>query len=231
MSESVGRGVGASVSAEYSIWRVILASAVGTMIEWYDFYIFGSLAAVLSPKFYPPGQRDVCLYRVSGDVCGGIFGAAIWRVVFRADRRRCRAQICVSGDAFDHGRGDGGDWVAAIVQDGGMVCADHADADSRAARIGARRRVWRCDGVRRGACARRQARVLHELHSNHGDAGAVRVAAGDFGDAELDEQRGIRGLGMADSILDFHRAGIGFVVHPAEDERVADLSRRSRARA
>ena len=33
--------------AEYSIWRVILASAVGTMIEWYDFYIFGSLAARL----------------------------------------------------------------------------------------------------------------------------------------------------------------------------------------
>ena len=41
---------------EYSIWRVILASAVGTMIEWYDFYIFGSLAVVLSPKFYPPGN-------------------------------------------------------------------------------------------------------------------------------------------------------------------------------
>jgi MFS family permease len=43
-------------TAEYGIWRVILASAVGTMIEWYDFYIFGSLAAVLSPKFYPPGN-------------------------------------------------------------------------------------------------------------------------------------------------------------------------------
>ena len=42
--------------AEYSIWRVILASAVGTMIEWYDFYIFGSLAVVLSPKFFPPGN-------------------------------------------------------------------------------------------------------------------------------------------------------------------------------
>src|SRR4051812_39932715 len=39
-----------------AIWTVILASAVGTMIEWYDFYIFGSLAAVLSPKFYPPGN-------------------------------------------------------------------------------------------------------------------------------------------------------------------------------
>src|SRR6201981_945733 len=41
---------------EQGLWRVILASAVGTMIEWYDFYIFGSLAAVLSLKFYPPGN-------------------------------------------------------------------------------------------------------------------------------------------------------------------------------
>src|ERR1700686_1129340 len=41
---------------EYSIWRVIMASSVGTMIEWYDFYIFGSLAAVLALKFYPPGN-------------------------------------------------------------------------------------------------------------------------------------------------------------------------------
>jgi MFS family permease len=52
-----GAGTSAAGStAEYGIWRVILASAVGTMIEWYDFYIFGSLAAFLSPKFYPPGN-------------------------------------------------------------------------------------------------------------------------------------------------------------------------------
>jgi MFS family permease len=39
------------------IWGVILASSVGTMIEWYDFYIFGTLAAYLAPKFYPPGNE------------------------------------------------------------------------------------------------------------------------------------------------------------------------------
>lgn len=38
------------------IWQVISASAVGTMIEWYDFYIFGSLALTISPLFYPPGN-------------------------------------------------------------------------------------------------------------------------------------------------------------------------------
>ncbi len=48
---------GAGSPAAYNIWNVIAASSVGTMIEWYDFYIFGSLAAVLSPKFYPPGNE------------------------------------------------------------------------------------------------------------------------------------------------------------------------------
>jgi len=35
------------------IWSVIVASSMGTLIEWYDFYIFGSLAVVLSTKFFP----------------------------------------------------------------------------------------------------------------------------------------------------------------------------------
>lgn len=35
------------------IWKIISASSMGTMIEWYDFYIFGSLAVVISTKFFP----------------------------------------------------------------------------------------------------------------------------------------------------------------------------------
>jgi MFS family permease len=48
---------GRGVTSDYNIWRVLMAAAVGTMIEWYDFYIFGSLAAVLALKFYPPGNQ------------------------------------------------------------------------------------------------------------------------------------------------------------------------------
>lgn len=39
-----------------NIWQVIAASSAGTMIEWYDFYIFGSLAAIISTQFYPDGS-------------------------------------------------------------------------------------------------------------------------------------------------------------------------------
>ena len=40
-------------AAEYSVWKVIGSAAAGTMIEWYDFYIFGSLAAIMAGLFFP----------------------------------------------------------------------------------------------------------------------------------------------------------------------------------
>src|SRR5919199_2872518 len=43
----------AQARTDYSLPFVIAASSVGTMIEWYDFYIFGSLAVILAPLFYP----------------------------------------------------------------------------------------------------------------------------------------------------------------------------------
>src|SRR5438445_7006143 len=52
---------GDHVTQDYKIWQVIGASSVGTMIEWYDFYIFGSLATVISPLFYPQGNDTLAL--------------------------------------------------------------------------------------------------------------------------------------------------------------------------
>src|SRR5687768_13166940 len=39
------------------IWQVIGASSVGTMIEWYAFSIFGTLAPAIAPRFYPPEDQ------------------------------------------------------------------------------------------------------------------------------------------------------------------------------
>jgi MFS family permease len=36
-----------------TLWSVITAASVGTLIEWYDFYIFGSLALTISTQFFP----------------------------------------------------------------------------------------------------------------------------------------------------------------------------------
>ncbi|HEX7722768.1 MAG TPA: MFS transporter [Pyrinomonadaceae bacterium] len=49
------------MNRDYKIWQIIAASSVGTMIEWYDFYIFGSLATVIAPLFYPQGNNTLAL--------------------------------------------------------------------------------------------------------------------------------------------------------------------------
>ncbi len=54
--DSAATSAAAPSTHDYKIWQVIAASSVGTMIEWYDFYIFGSLAVIISPLFYPPGN-------------------------------------------------------------------------------------------------------------------------------------------------------------------------------
>ncbi len=41
--------------SKQSLWTIISASSAGTLIEWYDFYIFGALAVTLSDAFFPKG--------------------------------------------------------------------------------------------------------------------------------------------------------------------------------
>src|SRR5690606_24149533 len=43
------------------LWSVITASSVGTLIEWYDFYIFGILATIYSRQFFPEGNETAAL--------------------------------------------------------------------------------------------------------------------------------------------------------------------------
>jgi MFS family permease len=47
--------------AKTKLWKVVAASSAGTLIEWYDFYIFGSLATIISAKFFPKGDETVAL--------------------------------------------------------------------------------------------------------------------------------------------------------------------------
>src|SRR5437879_1647488 len=46
--------------------RVVIAASVGNLIEWYDFYIFGSLASILAVKFFEQGRPvAACLSTVA----------------------------------------------------------------------------------------------------------------------------------------------------------------------
>jgi len=44
-----------------TIRRVIVASSVGTLFEWYDFYLYGSLAVFFGELFFPKGNERAAL--------------------------------------------------------------------------------------------------------------------------------------------------------------------------
>ena len=60
---------------DYKIPFVIGASAIGTVIEWYDFYLYGVLAIFLAPIFFPPAIRGGrCCARWRRSAPGSPFG-------------------------------------------------------------------------------------------------------------------------------------------------------------
>lgn len=64
------------------IRSVIAASSVGTMIEWYDFYIFGMLAKTISTQFFPEGNATAALLSTLAIFAAGFivrpFGALVF---------------------------------------------------------------------------------------------------------------------------------------------------------
>lgn len=62
MSEAVAEGQAQPVGGDYVVDAkrdrlVILASTLGTVFEWYDFFIYGTLAAIIGRQFFPVGNE------------------------------------------------------------------------------------------------------------------------------------------------------------------------------
>ena len=71
-----------SATSTRNLISVITASSVGTLIEWYDFYIFGSLAAILSTQFFPKDNPTAALLSTLATFAAGFvvrpFGALVF---------------------------------------------------------------------------------------------------------------------------------------------------------
>jgi MFS family permease len=71
---------GAGVTREER--RVILASSVGTVFEWYDFYLYATLAPFFAALFFPPGNDTAALLSAFATYAAGFlirpFGAVIF---------------------------------------------------------------------------------------------------------------------------------------------------------
>ena len=56
MTASVQTVGGGAPTRTLSLRWIITASSVGTLVEWYDFYIYGVLAVFFAQHFFPPGN-------------------------------------------------------------------------------------------------------------------------------------------------------------------------------
>lgn len=64
------------------LWFVIAASSVGTLIEWYDFYIFGSLAIILSEQFFPQTNPAAAFLSTLATFAAGFIVRPFGAIVF-----------------------------------------------------------------------------------------------------------------------------------------------------
>ncbi|MFN5054627.1 MAG: MFS transporter [Bacteroidota bacterium] len=64
------------------IRQIIFASSVGTLIEWYDFYLFGSLAPIIAMQFFPKADPTAALLSTLATFAAGFivrpFGALVF---------------------------------------------------------------------------------------------------------------------------------------------------------
>jgi MFS family permease len=69
----------AAVKTGWGLMSVILASSVGTLIEWYDFYIYGTLAPYIAKQFFPAENITASYLAALGSFAAGFivrpFGA------------------------------------------------------------------------------------------------------------------------------------------------------------
>ncbi len=85
-------------------WLVVGASSLGTVFEWYDFYLYGLLASVIGAQFFS-GVNDVTAFIFAlAAFAAGFAVRPFGALVFRPAGRPGRAQAHVPDHHEHHGR-------------------------------------------------------------------------------------------------------------------------------
>tara|TARA_B100001179_G_scaffold202137_1_gene163515 strand:+ start:149 stop:838 length:690 start_codon:yes stop_codon:yes gene_type:complete len=196
---------------EKEIRLVIAASSAGTIFEWYDFFIYGTLAGLIGAAFFPSGNETLQILLVWAGFAVGFGFRPLGAILFGflGDRLGRKYTFLVTVTLMG-------------IATAGVGLIPSAATIGIAAPIivilfrilqGACpwRRIWRCGDLCRGTCPARKARVLHQLHP--GQRGG-RICAFDHGGA---------GVPLADPGGRFCSMGLARAV-PALDHPAADFT-------
>ena len=205
---------------------VIFASSLGTVFEWYDFYIYGTLAPILAAQFFsgvnPTAAFIFTLLAFAAGFAVRPFGALFFGRLGDLIGRKYTFLITMTLMGV-------GTFFIGVLPDlrrVGHRRADHADRPAPGPGPRARRRIRRRGDLRRRACPEEQARLLHLVDPDHGDARPVHGAAASCSASApaMGETDFVgRSLGLAHSVPAVGDPARGVDLDPAEAQRIAGL--------
>jgi hypothetical protein len=162
--------------ATHSEKLIITASSLGTVFEWYDFYLYGLLTSIIAAKFLtglnPTTSFIMALLVFAAGFIVRPFGALVFGKIGDTFGRRYTfiITLVVMGlSTFLVG--------CLPTYDGRRRRADHAGRPAHVPGSGAGRRIRRRGHLRCRTCAQQQARALYQLDPDHRHGGPGHGAA------------------------------------------------------
>ena len=86
--------------------KVIFASSLGTVFEWYDFYLYGSLAAIIAKQFFAGTDPNTAFIFALLAFAAGFLVRPFGAIVFWSLRRHGGTQIHLPSHHSAYGRLD-----------------------------------------------------------------------------------------------------------------------------
>ena len=201
--------------------KVIFASSLGTVFEWYDFYLYGSLAAIIGKQFFSGvNETTAFIFALMAFAAGFAvrpFGAVVFGRLGDLVGRKYTFLITIMIMGLST-------FVVGLLPNYASigVAAPVILVLAFIAGLGAGRRIRRCGDLCGGTCAAKPARRIYRVDPNHGNAGLVSVADRDHADAQL-HRHGFRVVGLAHSVLGLDCAVVHFHVDSDDAERIASF--------
>ena len=197
--------------------RAIVASTVGTTIEWYDFFLYGTSAALIFPKlFFPSADPSAGILLAFGTQFVGFAARPIGAAIFGHYGDRIGRKATLVSTLLIMGIS------TALI---GLLPAYAGDRDRRAAAAdaaaadpgrGRRRRVGRVGAHRDGVGRRRNGAGSRASWPQLGVPLGLLLSTGMVQVFSAHHRARIRDVGLARAVPAEHRAGGGRAVRAAE---------------
>jgi hypothetical protein len=196
--------------------QIVGASVIGTMIEWYDFLLYGTAAELVFNKlFFPSFDPFVGTLAAFGSYAVGFVARPLGGAIFGHFGDKIGRKTMFDADHDDHRSWYISHRLSADLQADRRLGADHVDWPSAIAGYRHRRRMGRRDLDGDRARTTWQARLFWQLGASWSPTGRCdfhrRIPSGD-----ADAGGGLPQLGLADAIPDQHRLGRSGPIHPNE---------------